>query len=472
MNQGLVQALEALARERGVDRATLVETLENSIASAAKKKIGQNALVDVKFDEEQGTFQVVSHRKVVAAVEDPSCEITVDEAQATRPGAALDELVDFPLAYEEFGRNAIQAAKQVLIQRVREAERDRVYRDYEGKVGALVRGQVQQVDRGNVLVKLDRTEALLPAREMMPRDRYHQSDVVRAVILTVEKESKGPQVVLSRTSPEFLKHLFRAEVPEIADGIVEIKGVAREAGSRSKIAVTSHEDRVDAVGSCVGVKGARVQSIVRELGGERIDIVPWSLDASIFVSRSLSPAKVVSATPKDTEDRAMEVVVADDQLSLAIGKLGQNARLATKLTGWKIDLISRTDLEARRAAERALRVDIEELTGVGEKIKEKLVEEGIETVADLEVATLERLQEIQGIGEKTAEKLLARAREVMAEVRARAAQGQAEAAAAAAAASAPAADEPAGQVDGEGAAPDEPEQGAAEEPQSQGSTEE
>jgi N utilization substance protein A len=292
------------------------------------------------------------------------------------------------------------------------------------------------------------------------------------VILTVEKESKGPQVVLSRTSPEFLKHLFRAEVPEIADGIVEIKGVAREAGSRSKIAVTSHEDRVDAVGSCVGVKGARVQSIVRELGGERIDIVPWSLDASIFVSRSLSPAKVISATPKDTEDRAMEVVVADDQLSLAIGKLGQNARLATKLTGWKIDLISRTDLEARRAAERALRVDIEELTGVGEKIKEKLVEEGIETVADLEVATLERLQEIQGIGEKTAEKLLARAREVMAEVRARAAQGQAEAAAAAAAASAPAADEPAGQVDGEGAAPDEPEQGAAEEPQSQGSTEE
>ncbi|HVP37862.1 MAG TPA: transcription termination factor NusA [Candidatus Saccharimonadales bacterium] len=491
MNQQLVQALESLARERGVDRATLVETLENSILSAAKKKIGLNAVVDVKFDDQQGTFQVVAHKKVVETVEDPSCEISVAEAQAVRPGSGPEDVLDFPLAYEEFGRNAIQAAKQVLIQRVREAERDRVYREYENKVGALVRGAVQQVDRGNVLVKLDRTEALLPSRELMPRDRYHQSDIVRAVILNVEKESKGPQVILSRTSPEFLKHLFRAEVPEIADGIVEIKGVAREAGSRSKIAVTSHEDRVDAVGSCVGVKGARVQSIVRELGGERIDIVPWSMDASIFVSRSLSPAKVISATPKDDEEHSMEVVVADDQLSLAIGKLGQNARLATKLSGWKIDLISRTELEARRAAERALRVDIEELTGVGEKIKERLVEEGIETVADLEVATVERLQQIQGIGEKTAEKLLQRARDVMAEVRARAAQGpaaaetpadappeapveapaeapaeaSAEAAPEAPAVAEPAAAEPAG-------APEEPAQGAAEEPPVPGSIEE
>ncbi|MBI5837787.1 MAG: transcription termination/antitermination protein NusA [Candidatus Eisenbacteria bacterium] len=489
MSQQLVQALESLARERGVDRATLVETLENSILSAAKKKLGLNALVDVKFDDRVGTFHVVAHRTVVDVVEDASFQMTVEEARAINPEAAVGDTLDFPQAYEEFGRNAIQAAKQVLIQRVREAERDRVYREYEGKVGQLVRGMVQQVDRGNVLVKLDRTEALLPAREMMPRDRYHQSDIVRAVIQTVEKESKGPQVILSRTNPEFLKHLFRAEVPEISEGIVEIKGVAREAGSRSKIAVTSHEDRVDAVGSCVGGKGARVQSIVRALGGERIDTVPWSMDASIYVSRSLSPAKVVSATPKDEAEKTMEVVVADDQLSLAIGKLGQNARLATKLTGWKIELISRSDLEARRAAERALRVDIEDLTGVSEKIKEKLVEEGIETVADLEVASLERLQEIPGIGEKTAEKLLARAREVMEEVRARATAGPAESAApgedaegaeaataapddeAEGAEAAPAArpEEPAGE---QGAESGEPAQDAAEEPTAKGSTEE
>ncbi len=421
MNQELVQALESLARERGVDRLTLVETLENSILSAAKKKIGLNALIDVKFDDRTGAFDVTAHKKVVDVVADPSCEISTAEAQTFEPGAKPEDVLNFPLSYEEFGRNAIQAAKQVLIQRVREAERDRVYHEYEGRLGELVRGTVQQVDRGGVLVKMERSEAFLPSREMMPRDRYHQSDIVSALILTVDKAAKGPQVILSRVHPDFLRLLFKREVPEISEGIVEIKSVAREAGSRSKIAVTSHEDRVDAVGSCVGVKGARVQAIVRELGGERIDIVPWSLDASIFVSRALSPAKVISATPKDNDDRAMEVVVADDQLSLAIGKGGQNARLAAKLSGWKIDLINRTDLDQRRAAERALRVDIEDLTGVSEKVKERLVEEGIETVAELEATSLETLQKISGIGEKTAEKLLQRAREVMEEVRSRAA---------------------------------------------------
>ncbi|OGF16988.1 MAG: hypothetical protein A2W00_11165 [Candidatus Eisenbacteria bacterium RBG_16_71_46] len=411
MNNEILDALSQITREKSVDRALLVETLEAGLASAVRKKYGATADVQVQFSNETGAISVAIRKTVVETVEDPALQITVEEARAHRASAQVGDVLTFPLAIAEFGRNAIQTAKQVLIQRVREAERDRVFREYSDKIGTLVRGVVQQVDRGNVIVKLDHSEGFLPAREQIPRSYHRQGDYVRAVVLNVDKSAKGPQVILSRTHPDFLRRLFESEVPEIAESIVEIKAVAREAGARSKISVFSNDPRVDAVGSCVGLKGSRVQSIVRELGGERIDIVPWSQDPTVFVSRSLSPARVMDVKLFEDEKR-MHVVVADDQLSLAIGKGGQNARLAARLTGWKIDLTSKSEEKKRHDLAQASRIEIEKLE-LGEVTTEKLISAGIETVQELLAATMEKLMEIPGVGEKTAEKLMGAAREYL-----------------------------------------------------------
>jgi transcription termination/antitermination protein NusA len=409
MNYEILDALSQITREKSVDRALLVETLEQGLASAVRKKHGATADVEVRFSNETGSITVALRKTVVESVEDPALQLTLEEARTFKSDARVGDVLTFPLSIAEFGRNAIQTAKQVLIQRVREAERERVYKEYADKIGGLVRGVVQQVDRGNVIVKLDHSEGFLPAREQIPRSYHRQGDYVRAVVIAVDKSAKGPQVILSRTHPDFLRRLFESEVPEIAEGIVEIKAVAREAGFRSKISVYSTDPRVDAVGSCVGLKGSRVQSIVRELGGERIDIVPWSQDPTVFVSRALSPAKVMDVKTVEEEKRMM-VVVADDQLSLAIGKGGQNARLAARLTGWKIDLVSKTDQKKREELQRATRIEVEKLE-LGEATTEKLITAGIETVHELIATPLDRLVEIPGIGEKTAEKLLAAARE-------------------------------------------------------------
>ena len=412
MNYEILDALSQITREKSVDRALLVETLELGLASAVRKKHGATADVEVKFSNETGSITVALRKTVVDTVEDPALQLTVEEARTFKGDARVGDVLTFPLSIAEFGRNAIQTAKQVLIQRVREAERERVFKEYADKVGSLVRGVVQQVDRGNVIVKLEHSEGFLPAREQIPRSYHRQGDYVRAVVIAVDKSAKGPQVILSRTHPDFLRRLFESEVPEIAESIVEIKAVAREAGFRSKISVYSTDPRVDAVGSCVGLKGSRVQSIVRELGGERIDIVPWSQDPTVFVSRALSPAKVMDVKVHD-EDKRMLVVVADDQLSLAIGKGGQNARLAARLTGWKIDLVSKTDQKRREELERSARIEVEKLE-LGEATTEKLISAGIETVQELIATPLDRLVEIPGIGEKTAEKLLAAAQEYLA----------------------------------------------------------
>ena len=409
MNYEILDALSQITREKSVDRALLVETLEQGLASAVRKKHGATADVEVRFSNETGSITVALRKTVVESVEDPALQLTLEEARTFKSDARVGDVLTFPLSIAEFGRNAIQTAKQVLIQRVREAERERVYKEYADKIGGLVRGVVQQVDRGNVIVKLDHSEGFLPAREQIPRSYHRQGDYVRAVVIAVDKSAKGPQVILSRTHPDFLRRLFESEVPEIAESIVEIKAVAREAGFRSKISVYSTDPRVDAVGSCVGLKGSRVQSIVRELGGERIDIVPWSQDPSVFVSRALSPAKVMDVKVQEDEKRMM-VVVADDQLSLAIGKGGQNARLAARLTGWKIDLVSKSDQKKREELQRATRIEVEKLE-LGEATTEKLITAGIETVPELLSTPLDRLIEIPGIGEKTAEKLLAAARE-------------------------------------------------------------
>ncbi len=412
MNNEILDALSQITREKSVDRAMLVETLEMGLASAVRKKHGATADVQVQFNDRSGALECALRMTVVETVEDPAFQWTVEKARAHQPDAKVGDVITIPLPISEFGRNAIQTAKQVLIQRVREAERDRVFQEYSDKVGQLVRGVVQQVDRGNVIVKLDFSEGLLPAREQIPRSYHRQGDYVRAVVINVDKSAKGPQVILSRTHPDFLRRLFESEVPEIADHIVEVRAVSREAGARSKISVFSTDPRVDAVGSCVGLKGSRVQSIVRELGGERIDIVPWSGDPAVFVSRALAPARVMDAKVVEPEQR-MIVVVADDQLSLAIGKGGQNARLAARLTGWKIDLVSKSEEKKRQEAERASRLEVERLE-LGEATTEKLISAGIETVQELVATPLEKLVEIPGIGEKTAEKVLVTAQEFLA----------------------------------------------------------
>ncbi len=409
MNNEILDALSQITREKSVDRQLLIETLEQGLASAVRKKHGATADVEVRFSNETGALKIALRKTVVETVEDPALQLTIEEARAHKPDAQVGEVLTFPLPIAEFGRNAIQTAKQVLIQKVREAERDRVFKEYSDKIGLLVRGVVQQVDRGNVIVKLDHSEGFLPAREQIPRSYHRQGEYVRAVVINVDRSAKGPQVILSRTHPDFLRRLFETEVPEIAESIVEIKAVAREAGARSKISVYSTDPRVDAVGSCVGLKGSRVQSIVRELGGERIDIVPWSQDPTVFVSRALSPARVMDVRVHEPEKR-MHVVVADDQLSLAIGKGGQNARLAARLTGWKIDLTSKSEEKKRQDLERASRVEVEKLE-LGEATTEKLISAGIETVQELLATPLEKLVEIPGIGEKTAERLLATANE-------------------------------------------------------------
>jgi len=412
MNNEILDALSQITREKSVDRAMLIETLELGLASAVRKKHGATADVQVRFNDKSGTLECALRMTVVETVDDASFQWTVEKARAHKPDAVVGDVIVLPLPISEFGRNAIQTAKQVLIQRVREAERDRVFKEYSDKTGQLVRGVVQQVDRGNVIVKLDFSEGMLPAREQIPRSYHRQGDYVRAVVINVDKSAKGPQVILSRTHPDFLRRLFESEVPEIADHIVEVKAVSREAGARSKISVFSTDPRVDAVGSCVGLKGSRVQSIVRELGGERIDIVPWSADPAVFVSRALAPARVMDVKAVEAEQR-MVVVVADDQLSLAIGKGGQNARLAARLTGWKIDLVSKSEEKKRQDAERASRLEVERLE-LGEATTEKLISAGIETVQELVATPLEKLVEIPGIGEKTAEKVLATAQEFMA----------------------------------------------------------
>lgn len=416
MNYEVIEALAQIIREKNVEREVVWDTVKTGLVTAAKKRFGTgDDNVEVRIDEKLGTIEMAAVWDVVDEVEDPETQITLDTALDINPEAEVGGRVEQKLSFEEFGRNAIQAVKQVVVHRVREAERENVYELYKDRVNEIVIGSVQQVDRGNIIVKIERTEALLPWREQIRRERYRQGETIRAFILDVQNAVKGPQVILSRSCEAFLELLFRMEVPEIHEGIVEIKASAREPGDRSKIAVLSHDDRVDAVGACVGMKGTRVQAVVRELNNERIDIVPWSNDPSAFVTQALRPAEVAQVHILDIEKKDMRVVVEDDQLSLAIGKAGQNARLAVKLTGWNIDLIKRSDLEKQLISETFGAVDEEdsedagslaEIEGISEKLRQKLEDAGYTTVESLQQATADDLQEISGIGGVTADKIM------------------------------------------------------------------
>ncbi len=411
-----LEAMTLIAREKNIDISLVIETVEAGLLAAARKKYGYIDNLSFKFDSNEGELTMISLRTVVDKVVDPYTEITLDEARELDPEAELDDQMEIYIdPVEEFGRNAIASAKQILIQRIREAERDRIYDEFINRVGQLVSGSVQQIDKGNVIVNLGRAEAILPSREQISREKYRQGDRVRAIILNVEKTLKGPQIVLSRVSTDFILRLFELEVPEIFERIIEIKAIAREPGDRTKLAVYSADERIDPVGACVGIKGVRVQSIVRELNNERIDIVAFSSNSEVFVTRSLAPAKVVTIDVFHDE-RGMTVAVEDDKLSLAIGKNGQNARLASRLTGWKINIMSETDYNEMKRREAEMMVPIGKLSGVGDVLEERLVGADINTVQTLADSDLEDIIKIEGIGEKTAERLISRAKEYMEEM--------------------------------------------------------
>jgi transcription termination/antitermination protein NusA len=411
-----LEAMTLIAREKNIDMDLVIETVEASLLAAARKKYGYIDNLSFKFDRKEGELTMISLRTVVEKVTDPITEISLEEARELDPKAQLDDQLDYYIdPVEEFGRNAIASAKQILIQRIREAERDRIYDEYISRVGQLISGSVQQVDKGNVIVNLGRAEAILPVREQISREKYRQGDRIRAIILDVQKSMKGPQIILSRVSTEFIVRLFELEVPEIFEKIIEIRAIAREPGERTKLAVYSGDERIDPVGACVGIKGVRVQSIVRELNNERIDIVAYTSNPEVFVTRALAPAKVVTMDVF-TEEKGMTVAVEDDKLSLAIGKNGQNARLASRLTGWKINIMSETDYNEMKRREAEMMVPIGMLSGVGDVLEERLVDADIHTVQDLANAKLESLIEIEGIGEKTAERLIEKAKEYMREL--------------------------------------------------------
>ena len=422
----LNRVIEQVCKEKGIDRKIIVDALKDAMVSAAKKTFGHDKKIEAEFNPELGEIELFEVKTVVETVDDPENQMSLEAAVRVDPEAQVgdEQLVRLPA--EKFGRIAAQAAKQNIIQRVRDAEREIIFKEFKDRKGELFSGIVQRFERKNIIVNLGRTDAILPEKEQIPRERYRQGDRIRAYILDVELTGKGPQIVLSRTHPGLLIKLFEQEVPEIYEGIVEVKGAAREPGGRAKFAVISNDRDVDPVGACVGMRGTRVQAVVQELRGEKIDIVPWTSDPAEYVCRALAPAKV-SKIIMDEDEHAMEVIVPDDQLSLAIGKKGQNVRLASRLSGWKLDV--RSEAEAEDEARRA-RASLTALPNVGDMTAELLYQGGFKSAEELAASDEETVGEIEGIGSERAAGILAAAREHVERLRAEEAQAAAEAAAA------------------------------------------
>lgn len=432
----LARVIEQVSKEKGIDRSIVVQAVENAMLSAAKKVIGGDMRIEAQFNPEIGEVELFKILTVVPEVTNTELEISLEDARKNLdPEAQIgDELLE-KLA-QSYGRIAAQAAKQNLIQRLRDAERDIIYNEFKDRKGELTHsGIVQRFEKKNIIVNLGRTDAILPEKEQIPRERYRQGDRIRAFIVDVEMGGKGPQIVLSRTHPGFLIKLFEQEVPEIYEGIVEVKGAAREPGGRAKIAVVSHDSDVDPVGACVGMKGTRVQSVVQELRGEKIDIVHWTPDPAEFVVRAMAPARV-SKIVMDEEAHAMEVITPDDQLSLAIGKKGQNVRLASRLTGWNLEV--RSEAEAEEESRRA-RLSLGAIPGVGDVTAELLFQHGFKSAEEVAQADEAALADVDGLVPEKIPNILTAARSHVEELRRQAetaAAAAAEEAAAAAAANA------------------------------------
>ncbi|HWR92715.1 MAG TPA: transcription termination factor NusA [Desulfobacterales bacterium] len=399
------RVIEQVSRDKGIERHVLIKALEEALKSAARKKYGPKVDIEVQYSEETGELEVFQFKEVTEAVEEPMLQISVEEGRRLDPECEIGDSLGTKMDTNTFGRIAAQSAKQVIIQKLKDAEKDAVYTSYIDRRGEIINGIVQRIDRGDIIVNLGQTEGVLPIREQVPKEGYRRGDRIRALILEVLHESRGPQVVLSRTHPNFLVTLFRTEVPEISEGIVSIMGASREPGVRAKIAVASSNSDIDPVGACVGMKGSRVQTVVQELRGEKIDIIPWHIDPAKFVCSSLAPAEI-SRVIIDEDNRSMEVIVPDEFLSIAIGKKGQNVRLASKLSGWHLDVKSES---AYNQAMQSGYDSLMALPGVGISLADALYEKGFYSAEEIAKASREEILQIRGVDDAAADSLIAAA---------------------------------------------------------------
>ncbi len=407
----LLQIADAVAREKSIDRKIVLQAMEDAIQKAAKSRYGSENDIRCEIDPKTGDARLSRVLAVVEEVENDSIQINVDDAQKRNPQAKVGDLIAEALPPLEFGRVAAQNAKQVIVQKVREAERDRQFSEYKDRVGEIGNGTVKRVEYGNVIVDLGRAEAIIRRDEMIPRENVRLGDRIRAYIYNVERTQRGPQIFLSRARPEFMSKLFAQEVPEIYDGVVQIMSVARDPGSRAKIAVISRDSSIDPVGACVGMRGARVQAVVNELQNEKIDIIQWKEDAAEFIVNALAPAEVTKVV-LDEDSNRIEVVVPETQLSLAIGRRGQNVRLASQLTGWDIDILTEQEESERRQKEFSERSQMfMDALDVDEVIAQLLVTEGFASVEEVAYVDLDEIAQIEGFDEGTAEEIQNRARE-------------------------------------------------------------
>ncbi|MES2905743.1 MAG: transcription termination factor NusA [Pseudomonadota bacterium] len=406
----LLQIADAVSREKSIDKTIVISAMEDAIQKAARSRYGQETNVRAEINPKTGEIRLSRLLEVVETVEIEAVQILLKDAQARNPAAQVGDSIAETLPPMDFGRIAAQSAKQVIVQKVREAERDRQFDEFKDRIGDIVNGFVKRVEYGNVVVDLGATEAVVRRDELIPREIFKPGDRIRAYVFDVRREQRGPQIFLSRTHPMFMARLFGQEVPEIYDGVIEIKAVARDPGSRAKIAVISRDSSIDPVGACVGMRGSRVQAVVGELQGEKIDIIPWSQDAASFIVNALAPAEV-SKVVLDEEAERIEVVVPDEQLSLAIGRRGQNVRLASQLTGWNIDILTEAEQSERRQREFAERTLLfTSALNVDEVVAQLLTTEGFATVEELALIDLSELSGIEGFDEGTAEELQNRAK--------------------------------------------------------------
>ncbi len=410
----LLLVADTVAREKGIEREEVLDAMEQAIQKAGRSKYGHEHDIRAEIDRKTGEITLARYLEVAGDIENEAVQITLDVARQRKADAELGDFLVDPLPPIDFGRIAAQTAKQVIVQKVREAERKRQYAEFKDRVGEVVNGMVKRVEFGNILVDLGgRAEGMLRRDESIPREHFSNGDRVRAYICDVREEIRGPQIFLSRSHPQFMAKLFTQEVPEIYDGIIEIKSVARDPGSRAKIAVLSNDSSIDPVGACVGMRGSRVQAVVSELQGEKIDIIQWSPDPATFIVNALAPAEV-SKVVLDEEANRIEVVVPDDQLSLAIGRRGQNVRLASQLTGWDIDILTEAEESERRTEEfRALSQLFLDALDVDEVIAQLLVTEGFSTIEEVGFVPLNELSEIEGFDEEVATELRERARQYL-----------------------------------------------------------
>ncbi len=392
MSMELKKAIDQISKDRGLDREMLVDTLEEAVRTSVVRRYGDDLDVEVSFNEETGEIEVFQFKIVTADVENEVTQISLEDAREHDPSVQLEDEMGFRLKVEDLGRIAAQSAKQVIIQRMRDAEQEIIYDEFKDRIGDIASGIVQRRDKTGWIINLGRTEALLPKDEQIPREHYKRNDRIQALIVEVRKEGRGPQVIVSRSHPDYMAALFKREVPEVDDGTVIVMNVARDPGSRAKAAVMSRDRDVDPVGACVGIRGSRIQNIVQELRGERIDIVVWSPDVATYARNALSPA-VISRIVVDEEDNMLEVIVPDDQLTNAIGRKGQNVKLAAKLLGWKIDIFT----ESRYNEANAIGQGLEQLASVAEVPLETFVDAGFQTIESLRDATDEELQAVPGL---------------------------------------------------------------------------